>query len=186
MTVLTTTTVTFRSPASARSSSTAIISANINSIPMLNETNFKEWKRHLLIVLGCRDIDLALREEQPAPLTTENNPDVERDFERWDHSYCMSLMIMKHNILEAFRGTEFEEITQAKGFLNEIEKCFAKNDKVGMTSLLTFLMFMKYKGQENVREYIMEIFHVALRRKVLKIELSEELLVLMVFVSLPA
>ncbi|KAH1063879.1 hypothetical protein J1N35_028866, partial [Gossypium stocksii] len=59
----------------------------------------------------------------------------------------------------------------AKGFLDEIEKHFAKNDKVEMTSLLSSLMSMKYKGQGNVREYIMEMFYVASRLKALKIKL---------------
>ncbi|GMI94703.1 hypothetical protein like AT5G53670 [Hibiscus trionum] len=97
---------------------------------MLNGTNFKEWKRHVLIVLGCMDIDLALRQEQPAPLTADSTPDAKKDFERWDRSNRMSLMIMKHSILEAFRGTESEEITQAKSFLDELEQRFAKNDNV--------------------------------------------------------
>ncbi|XP_017624704.1 uncharacterized protein LOC108468325 [Gossypium arboreum] len=117
------------------------------------------------------DIDLALKEEQLASLTAESTPDVKRDFE---------------SIPEAFRGTEFEEITQAKGFLDEIEKRFAKNDKVGIKSLLTSLMSIKYNGQGNVKEYIMEMFHTTSRIKALKIKLSEELLVLMVLVSLPA
>ncbi|KAK5842876.1 hypothetical protein PVK06_005292 [Gossypium arboreum] len=98
------------------------------------------------------DINLALSEEQPAPLTAESTPNVKRDFERWDRSNRMSLMIMKHSIPEAFRGTKSEKITQAKSFLDEVEKRFAKNDKVEMISLLTSLMFMKYKGQGNVRE----------------------------------
>ncbi|KAG8475050.1 hypothetical protein CXB51_031854 [Gossypium anomalum] len=109
------------------------------------------------------DIDLVLREEQPAPLTAESTPDIKKDFERWDRSNRMSLMIMKHSIPEAFRGTESEEITQAKGFLDEIDKRFAKNDKAEMISFLTSLIL-----------------------KALKIELSEELLALMVLVSLPA
>ncbi|KAH1107038.1 hypothetical protein J1N35_010806 [Gossypium stocksii] len=92
----------------------------------------------------------------------------------------MSLMIIKHSIPEDVRGTKPEEITQAKCFLDEIEKRFAKNDKVDMTSLLTSLMSMKCKGQENVREYIMEMFHVASRLKELMIYFSEELLGLMV------
>ena len=171
---------------SASSSSVATISDNVNYVPMLNGTNFKEWKRHLLIVLGCMELDLALREEQHAPLAAESTPDAKRDFERWDRSNRMSLMIMKHSIPEAFRGTESDEITKAKDFLSAIEKRFAKNDKVEMTSLLTSLMSMKYKGKGNVREYIMEMFHIASRLKALKIELSEELLVLMVLVSLPA
>ncbi|MBA0721491.1 hypothetical protein Golax_009029 [Gossypium laxum] len=102
------------------------------------------------------DIDLILREEQSAPLTVESTLDVKRDFERWNRSNRISLMIMKHNISEAFRGIESEEITQPM-----------------------------YKGQGNVREYIMEMFHVTSRLKALKIELSKELLVLMVLVSLP-
>ncbi|XP_062119305.1 uncharacterized protein LOC133833063 [Humulus lupulus] len=110
------------------SSSAASISANINYIPMLNETNFKDWKMNLLIVLRCMDLDHALRDEQPAPLTEESTRDEKTDFERWDHSNRMSLMIMKHNIPEAFWGTESEGITKAKNFLEQIEERFAKND----------------------------------------------------------
>ncbi|KAK5793523.1 hypothetical protein PVK06_034673 [Gossypium arboreum] len=93
---------------------------------------------YLLIVLGCMDIDLTLKGEQSAPLTAESTSDVKRDFEMWDRSNRMSLMIMKHSILEAFRGTKFEKITQAKYFLDKIEKHFAKNNKVEMTLFLNF------------------------------------------------
>ncbi|MFQ6649359.1 hypothetical protein Gotur_022357 [Gossypium turneri] len=115
--------------------------------------------------------------------TAKNTPNGKRDFERWDHSNCMSLMIMKHNILEAFRGTESEKITQAKCLLDEIEKHFAKSNKVEITSFLNSLMSMKYKGQGNMGEYIMEMFHVASKLKALKIELFEELLVLIVLTT---
>ncbi|XP_040951535.1 uncharacterized protein [Gossypium hirsutum] len=153
---------------------------------MLHGTNFKEYKRHLLIMLGCMDIDLALRKEQLAPLIAASTLDAKMDVERWDYSNCMSLIDYEHNILEAFRGTESKEITQANGFLNEIEKHFSKSDKVEMKSLLTCLMSVKYKGQGNLRDYIMDMFHVTSRLKAHKIELSEELFILMVLVSLLA
>ena len=41
----------------------ATISANLNSVPVLNGTNFKDWKENVVIVLGCMDLDLALRIE---------------------------------------------------------------------------------------------------------------------------
>ncbi|KAH1107945.1 hypothetical protein J1N35_011713 [Gossypium stocksii] len=66
------------------------------------------------------DSDLALREEQLAPLTAESTPDVKRDFKRWDCSNCKSLMIMKHSISEAFKGIESEKITQAKVSLTKL------------------------------------------------------------------
>ncbi|KAK5793436.1 hypothetical protein PVK06_034582 [Gossypium arboreum] len=72
------------------------------------------------------DIDLALRKEQLVPLTAASTPEAKRDFERWDHSNHMSLIIMRHNVPKAFKGTKSEEITQAKGFLDKIEKHFAK------------------------------------------------------------
>ncbi|KAH1121953.1 hypothetical protein J1N35_005113 [Gossypium stocksii] len=53
-----------------------------------------------------------------------------------------------------------------------------------MTSLLTSLMSMKHKGQGNMREYIIEMFHVALGLKALKIKLFKELFVFMVLQSL--
>ena len=49
--------------------STSSISANVNNILVLNGTNFKKWKEHVMIVLGCMDLDYALREDRPANLT---------------------------------------------------------------------------------------------------------------------
>ena len=49
--------------------STSSISANVNKIPILNGTNFKKWKEHVMIVLGCMDLDYALRKDHPADLT---------------------------------------------------------------------------------------------------------------------
>src|SRR3954466_2794096 len=103
---------------------TGLISANVNNIPILNGTNFKDWKENMLIVLGCMDLDLALRIEQPTPLTAESTPDDRRNFEKWERSNRMSLMIIKRGIPEAFRGAVSEGIITASEFLAEIEKRF--------------------------------------------------------------
>ncbi|KAH1091184.1 hypothetical protein J1N35_018441 [Gossypium stocksii] len=139
------------------SSYAATIFVNINFIPIFNGTNFKEWKRHLLIVIGYMDINLTLRKEQLVPVTTASTLDAKRDFERWDHSNCMSLMIM---------STTFQKPLGAHN--------------------LKRLLWLRYKSQGNEMEYIMEMFHVSSRLKAFKIELSEELLVLMILVSLLA
>jgi len=94
-------------------------------------------------------------------------------------------MIIKHGIPEAFRGTVFDEITLAKDFLTKIEKHFTKNNKKQTNMLLTSLISMKYKGKGNIREYIMQISHIAFKLKALKLELSEDLLVHLVLISLP-
>ncbi|KAK0586824.1 hypothetical protein LWI29_012854 [Acer saccharum] len=67
-----------------------------------------------------------------------------KNFEKWDSLNCMSLMIIKRGIPEAFRGAVFEKITKAKEFLTEIEKRFVKNDKAETSTLLQNLISMKY------------------------------------------
>lgn len=166
--------------------STTSISANMNNVPMLNGTNFKDWKENILIVLGCMDIDLALRMPKPNALTAQSTPEETVYFEKWDRSNRLSLMIMKRGIPEVFRGAITEDVTVAGEFLSEIQKRFAKNDKAETSTLLASLISIKYKGKGNVREYIMEMSHLASKLKALKLDLSDDLLVHLVLISLPA
>ncbi|KZV20375.1 hypothetical protein F511_35051 [Dorcoceras hygrometricum] len=163
----------------------ANIRANINSIPLLNGSNFKSWQENLLIVLGVMDLDLAIRVDCPPTPTDKSTSDEKKEFERWERSNRMYLMIMKKAIPETFRGTMSSDITTAKKFLKNIEKRFAKSEKTEIGTLLTNLISMWYKGKGNIREYIMEMSHLASRLKALKLELSEDLLVHLVLISLP-
>ncbi|KAL6337780.1 hypothetical protein AAG906_037374 [Vitis piasezkii] len=83
--------------------STSSIFANVNNIPMLNGTNFKKWKEDIIIVLGCMDLDYALREDRLTDLTSANTIEQRAAMEKWKRSNRMSLMIMKHSIPEAIR-----------------------------------------------------------------------------------
>jgi len=156
--------------------------AQVNSIPMLNGKNFKVWKEVVEIVLGCMDLDLALRTERPIFTSKTSN---EVKIEKWDWSNRMFLMIMKCSIPEAFQGS-ISEGQSAKKFLKEIEQYFAKNEKAKTSNLLAKIISMKYKGKGNIRKYIMEMSNLASKLKSLKLELSEDLLVHLVLISLRA
>jgi len=78
------------------------------------------------IVRGNIDLDLALRIQKPTSFTHFSTFNEMRDYEKYDRSNCMSQIIIKHVILEVFKDIVFEEITRAKYFLTEIEKCFTK------------------------------------------------------------
>ncbi|KAL0393037.1 UNVERIFIED_CONTAM: hypothetical protein Sradi_2526500 [Sesamum radiatum] len=73
----------------------ANITVSINTIPMLNDSNFKSWKENLEIVLGVMDLDLALREDSPPALTDKSTSKQKREKERLEKSNCMCVMIMK-------------------------------------------------------------------------------------------
>ena len=71
---------------------------------------------------------------------------------------------MKHSIPEAIRGAIPEE-TQAKAFLDQIANRFAANEKVEISTILSKLVSMRYKGKKNIREYIMEMSNLVTRLK---------------------
>ncbi|XP_055962341.1 uncharacterized protein LOC130015701 [Mercurialis annua] len=160
------------------------VTATINSIPMLSGSNFKTWKNKVTMVLGCMDLDLALREPCPTPLMDLSSSDELKKFERWDRSNRVSLMIMKNTIPETFLDTMSEEI-DAKKFLDTLEERFTKSDKADTSASLRKLVSMRYKGNGSIREYILEMFHLSGKLKTLKIEISEDLLVHLVLISLP-
>ena len=72
------------------SATIASISTNMNKVQVLNGINFKDWNENMEIVLGCMDLDLALRMNQhPSPMefgTSEQR----KDYEKWDRSNRMS------------------------------------------------------------------------------------------------
>ncbi|XP_073227056.1 uncharacterized protein [Cicer arietinum] len=109
--------------------SVASISANLSSIPVLNGTNFKEWKENILIVLGCMDLDLALRIDRPSTPKDSSSSEEKLEYEKWDRSNRISLMIIKRSIPEVFRGVV------------EMEKRFVKSDKAETISILFLLLF---------------------------------------------
>ena len=95
------------------------------------------------------------------------------------------IMILNKAISEIFRGTMSEKTTTIKRFPPEIEKRFVKTEKDEIDTLLTKLLSMRYKGKANIREYITEMSHLASKLKALKLDLSEDLLVHLVLISLP-
>ncbi|RVW43228.1 hypothetical protein CK203_089700 [Vitis vinifera] len=140
-------------PAARRWLQSSSIYANVNNIPVLNGTNFKKWKKHVIIVFECMDLDYALRMDRPSDLTSVST--VEQ---------------------RSYKGTIPKE-TQAKAFLDQIANRFAANEKIKTNTILSKLVSMRYKGKENIREYIMEMSNLVTRLKALKLELSEDILV---------
>ena len=70
-----------------------------------------------------------------------------KSFEKWERSNWLSLMIMRRAIPKTFRGTIFKE-TNARGFLNDLEKRFVKNKKTETSTLLANLV-SEIQGQEK-------------------------------------
>ena len=53
------------------------------------------------------DLDLTLWVDPPPTLMDQSSSNDKRDWQKWNHSNCKSLMIMKCAIIETFSGISF-------------------------------------------------------------------------------
>ena len=125
------------------------------------------------------ELDLALRMERPTSTPKNLN---EANIEKWKRSNRLNLMLMERSIP---KGSINESVNATK-FLLDIEQVFAKNEKAETSTLLRKLVGMKYTNKENIREYIMEMSNITRKLKALKLQLSDDLLVHLILISLPA
>ena len=87
-------------------------------------------------------------DDKHASLTYASSLNDRRNYEKWDRSNHLSLMITKRGIPKVFRGTVYDEITDAKAFVTEIEKDFAKSDKAETSTILMRLISMKLRAKK--------------------------------------
>ena len=81
-----------------------------------------------MIVLDYMDLDFAIWTEPSAALIDSSTTKERAYYEKWEHSNCMSLMIMKHAIEETIKGSIPKE-ENAQKYLTQVADCFAKNKK---------------------------------------------------------
>lgn len=162
------------------------ISNCLSGIEPLNGANFTAWKEQINIVLGVMDLDYALRVKVPPTIPTATSSiEQKADYERWEKSNRMSLMIMKNSISVAIRGA-IPESESAKEFLTFVEEQFKGSSKAHASTLILKMLTSKYDGISGVREHIMMMSDMASKLKGMDMEISEGFLVHFIMTSLPA
>ena len=100
--------------------------------------NFKNWREHIMIVLGCMDLDLAIQIEPLATLIDSNTTKERAYYEKWERSNRVILMIMKRVILEIMRSSIPKE-DNAQKYLTQVANHFAKTKKLKQVPFLVTL-----------------------------------------------
>ena len=62
---------------------------------MLNGINLEKWRDYVTIVLGFIDLDHALRADEPLAITNKLTVEEKINYEKWERSNRMCLMVMK-------------------------------------------------------------------------------------------
>ncbi|XP_038983363.1 uncharacterized protein LOC120111061 [Phoenix dactylifera] len=151
-----------------------VFSQSTSCIPILNGSNFSEWKERLTFTLGCMDIDLAFREDMPP----------KKLYERWERSNRLSLLLIQNHISRKIRGS-IPDCKTAKEFLTAVEEQFVSSKKALASTLISRFASLKYNDNGGIREHIMELRDIAAQLKSLEVDMSETFLVHFVLNSLP-
>lgn len=94
------------------------------------------------------DLDLALREDEPAPLTDDSTPDQRMKFEKWEKA----LMVMKRTMSDTVRGG-FAACDKAKDFLEAVGVKFRESEKAQMGDLMMTVTTVKLDENKIVRAH---------------------------------
>ncbi|KAH9667906.1 hypothetical protein KPL70_021226 [Citrus sinensis] len=164
--------------------SLSVPNSDTSRIPFLSGDNFNEWKEKILLTLGCTDLDLAFRVDEPPVPTELSTPQEKASYERWERSNRLSMMLIKAHVGKSIRGS-IPDCDKVKDYLSAIEQQFETSDKAMASTLMSKLPSMKFTGTKGVREHIMEMRDIAARLKSLEIEISESFLVHFILNSLP-
>ncbi|KAH7855913.1 hypothetical protein Vadar_030537 [Vaccinium darrowii] len=152
------------------------MSSESSRVPFLSGDNFSEWKDKVLLALGCMDLDLAMREDEPTKPTNESSTAVKVAYERWERSNRLSLMLIKSHVSASIRNS-IPSCDKVKDYMKAIEEQFVSSNKALASTLMNKLSGMKHNSSRNVREHIMEMRDIVARLKSLEIEISDSFLV---------
>ncbi|KAH9668656.1 Integrase catalytic domain-containing protein [Citrus sinensis] len=95
--------------------SLSVPNSDTSRIPFLSGDKFNEWKEKILLTLGCNDLDLAFRVDEPPMPTELSTPQEKASYERWERSNQLSMMLIKAHVGKSIRSS----IPDCdKGFLN--------------------------------------------------------------------
>jgi hypothetical protein len=154
-------------------------------VPNLNGNNFTEWKENFLFTLGCLELDLALRMDEPPALKATSTTLEIAKHEIWERSNHLSLMYMQSHIAKGIRGS-IPEFSKARDFLKVVDAQFMTSSKAIASTLMKRLSSQTFDSSKNVCEHIMEMRDIAAQLKFLEVEISDFFLVHLILISLPS
>ncbi|RXH72091.1 hypothetical protein DVH24_025592 [Malus domestica] len=147
---------------------------------------FTREKPDIEFALGIRDLDLALREDEPFSLTEPPKPtggssnEQTAKYDKWEMSNRLSMLTMKRVMSYIVPGG-IPSCDNAKKFLNTIEQNVRESKKAETGNLLSrlnlsrvdMMMSSTYDGNVIVREHILMMLDMAYKLKYLDISIPD-------------
>ena len=123
----------------------------------LNEDNFKEWKRNLLIVLSCEKHKFVL--EEPCPAEPRPGPDQVEGYityTRWKESNDIARCYMLASMNNALQK-QHESYKTAREIMDNLEDMFGGQESLARQKAVTSLMICKQKAGSPVKNHMVKM-----------------------------
>ncbi|XP_049933540.1 uncharacterized protein LOC126410021 isoform X1 [Nymphaea colorata] len=156
-----------------------------NSIPLLDDSNYAEWKENVVFTLGYMDLDMALRRPEPPPLTPQSTRNQTVYFDKCERSNRLSMLLLQSGVDKNIRGA-IPPCRTVREFLDAVEAQFVSSHKTRASTLMSKLISMKYQGGGNIRQHMLEMRNIASQLNDMKLTISESFLIFFTLTSLPA
>ncbi|KAJ9560006.1 hypothetical protein OSB04_005166 [Centaurea solstitialis] len=109
--------------------------SHASSVPLLNGTNFSEWRENVEFTLGVLDLDLALTSEKPPELNDKSTKEDKELHKLWEKNKSVAGNLMAQLTTMKFDGTRsmYDHVT-------EMQNISTKLNDLGISVTETFLV----------------------------------------------
>ncbi|XP_044463562.1 uncharacterized protein LOC123206419 [Mangifera indica] len=160
--------------------------SSMRELSNLEYESWTKWKNDVELILAMMDLDLALLEPKPTKSTHTLTPEEKAKCEKWERSNRISLMLMRNKMADHVRSF-VPQSDEAKQYLAGIENLVLQIEEKSSHILYGKLTKAKYViGEGNVGEHILKMCSIVDRIRGCGEKICDELLVLIVVLSLPS
>ncbi|XP_010263938.1 PREDICTED: uncharacterized protein LOC104602066 [Nelumbo nucifera] len=139
----------------------------------------------LHIILGCKDLDLAIQEKiKPVLVENVSQKEIEH-LDAWEKSNRICKSVVKARINKRIRSAIPEKDIVAE-YLAAIEEHFVASEKVVSQTLLNKLANMRLANSKSVRDHILEMKDISDKHNSLGVIITDPFLVTFILTSLPS
>ncbi|XP_023638122.1 uncharacterized protein LOC111830472 [Capsella rubella] len=147
-------------------------------------TNFSKWKEKVEFTLEVLDLDLALHEEEPSPLTDTSSEEEKILHKAWERSNRLSIMFFSMTVASNIKSS-LPPSEKAKAYLDTLAERFKTADKSLAGKLMADLTTMKHDGTRSMHDHCMDMINLAAKLKGLGMSVDDSFLFQFILNSVP-
>ncbi|XP_019168112.1 PREDICTED: uncharacterized protein LOC109163853 [Ipomoea nil] len=153
-------------------------------VPMLSDDNHQEWKDVVLLHLGLLEMDFAIHNKEPAPITNDSSEADKKFHSQWIRSNRLCVYFIKTRIPRSIRGS-IDHCDKVEPLFKAIDDQFSTSNKALASTLIMKFVGLRLSTIKGTRKHIMQVRDIAAQLNKLDIILPDTFVVHFALNSLP-